>query len=95
MLTTQAIFEELEDESNSFQTYKDLLEHVGRIWERHLGVLPVEIGPKDLVELAVMRQWIRQDKEGAIRISVPRRDARKICTADKNRMRNAAAAVCS
>lgn len=72
MLTTQSIFEELQSETKSFPTYKDLLNNVGKIWQRHLGVLPVEIGPKDLVELAVLRQWIQQDENGAIRIVIPK-----------------------
>lgn len=72
MLTTQSIFEELQSETESFPTYKELLESVGKMWQKHVGELPVEIGPRDLVELAVLRQWIQQDKNGAIKIVIPR-----------------------
>lgn len=72
MLITQSIFEELQSETKSFPTYKELLDNVGRIWQKHVGVLPVEIGPKDIVELAVLRQWIQQDENGSIRIAIPK-----------------------
>ncbi len=74
MSTSQSIFEELK--ARSYPTYKELLENVGKIWQKYVGELPVEIGPKDLVELAVLRQWVQQDKDGTIRIVLPKENGK-------------------
>lgn len=76
MLTTQSIFEELQSENESFRTYKELLDSVRKVWQKNVGVLPVEIGPRDILELAVLRQWIRQNENGTIRIVVPKETGR-------------------
>lgn len=74
VVTTQSIFEELQSETESFPTYKQLLDSVEKAWQKHVGVLPVEIGPKDLVELAVLRQWIQQTADGKIKIAIPKNE---------------------
>ncbi len=71
MLTTQSLFEELQSEDKSFPSFKDLLNGVREVWQRHIGVLPVEIGPRDVLELAFLRKWVLQDENGAFRIDVP------------------------
>ena len=81
MLTSQSIFEELQAKAKSFATYKELLESVATIWQKYVGVLPVEIGPKDLVELAVLRQWIQQDDSGALRIVLPKETDQSVSSA--------------
>lgn len=72
MFTSESIFEELHEEAESFPTYKELLESVTKIWQKYVEVFPVEIGPKDLVELGVLCHWIQQDEDGTIRIVLPK-----------------------
>jgi hypothetical protein len=58
-LTTADIFRKLE--GRAFRDYNELLEAVRKIWQENIGILPVEIGPKDITDGAIQRGWIIQN----------------------------------
>lgn len=61
MITTRSIFQELE--GRFFPDSKSLREALADVYIKYIAVLPVEIGPRDLIEVAIKKHWIKQREE--------------------------------
>ena len=53
----------------------DLQKRLSDLRLEHLGEIPPEIGVRDLLLLAVERQWIIEEQTGQLRIQVPQEAA--------------------
>ena len=52
-----------------FSALEDLL---GRIRRENLGDIPPEVGTRELLTVAIQRNWIREDDDGQFHVELPK-----------------------
>lgn len=69
MFDLKAALEGVDGRKYDFSALEDLL---GRIRRENLGDIAPEVGTRELLTVAIQRNWIREDENGEFHVELPK-----------------------